>query len=195
MIMSIHRKHLYFPLLIGLFGLVIVAYIYFRPPFWVGFLFLGFWLVASWFVRTRYAVFFKGLNLLNRQQFEAAEVEFLTFLEQLKKSPSVKNQARFWYYGAFTADIEAMTMNNLGVIKMAQEQPGSASAYLQRALQIDQRYAKPHYNLAVMAGVAGDEDLARQHFQKALDLGYGGDTFDQFLQKIVVEYAKTYREK
>lgn len=82
MIMSIHRKHLYFPLLIGLFGLVIVAYIYFRPPFWVGFLFLGFWLVASWFVRTRYAVFFKGLNLLNRQQFEAAEVEFLTFLEQ-----------------------------------------------------------------------------------------------------------------
>ncbi|MBP6812467.1 MAG: tetratricopeptide repeat protein [Saprospiraceae bacterium] len=193
--MSIHRNHLYFPLLIGLFGLVIVAYIYFRPPFWVGFLFLGFWLVASWFVRTRYAVFFKGLNLLNRQQFEAAEVEFLTFLEQLKKSPSVKNQARFWYYGAFTADIEAMTMNNLGVIKMAQEQPGSASAYLQRALQIDQRYAKPHYNLAVMAGVAGDEDLARQHFQKALDLGYGGDTFDQFLQKIVVEYAKTYREK
>ena len=187
-----HRKHRYLPFLLALVAVVAAVGFYLRPPIWLVLLLVALWLGASWMKRRQYAAFFRGLHLLNQQQFQAAETTFLVFLEQLRQRPDLKKQAKFWYYGAYTPNMEAMTLNNLGVAKMARGQRDEATNYFEQALKTDEKYPKPHHNLAVLAASGGDVELARQHFQKAVELGYDGSTFDQFLEKIRDEYAKTF---
>jgi tetratricopeptide (TPR) repeat protein len=187
-----HRKHRYLPLLIGLFALVVAAVWILRPPLWLLALLAAVWLAASWLARRKYLLFFKGMALLRQQKFEAAELVFLAFLEKLQQRPAMKKGAKFWYYGAYTPNFEAMTLNNLGVAKMAQGQNDAAAHYFEQALDTDEKYAKPHHNLAALAVVRGDENAARQHFQRAAELGFDGGGFDQFLEKVRVGYAKTY---
>lgn len=187
-----HRKHRYLPFLLALLAAVAAVVFYLRPPLWLLLLLAALWLGASWMKRRQYATFFRGLHLLNQQQFQAAETMFLAFLEQLRQRPHLKKQAQFWYYGAYTPNMEAMTLNNLGVAKMAQGKRDEAAEYFEQALKTDEKYPKPHHNLAVLAASGGDTELARHHFQKAVELGYDGESFDQFLEKIRDEYAKTF---
>lgn len=187
-----HRKHRYPPLLIGIFALVAVVPFFFRPPFWLVALATICLLVGSWLTRRKYVLFFRGMHLLNQQKFKEAEDVFQAFLERIRLRPDMKKGAKLWYYGAYTFDFEAMTLNNLGVAKMAQGQRDEAAGYFEQALKTDEKYPKPHHNLAVLAASGGDVELARQHFQKAVELGYDGSTFDQFLEKIRDEYAKTF---
>jgi tetratricopeptide (TPR) repeat protein len=187
-----HRKHRYLPLLLGLLTLIVVAVFSLRPPLWLLALLAVAWLAASWLTRRKYLPFFRGMSLLRQQKFEEAEQVFLAFLEKLRQRPDMKKGAKFWYYGAYTPDFEAMTLNNLGAAKMGQGQHGKAANYFERALKADEKYAKPHHNLATLAASGGDENLARQHFQRAAELGYDGGSFDQFLEKIRTEYTKTF---
>jgi len=187
-----HRKYRYLPLLLGLLALVVAAVFFLRPPFWLLALLAVGWLVASWLMRRKYLPFFRGMNLLSQQKFEEAEAVFQAFLEKLRQHPDMKKGAKFWYYGAYTPDFEAMTLNNLGVAKMSQGHRDEATRYFEQALNTDTAYAKPHHNLAVLAAANGDENLARQHFQRAAELGYEGGSFDQFLEKIRDEYAKNF---
>lgn len=190
--MPTHRKHRYPPLLIGFFALVAAAGLFFSPPFWLVALIAICLFGASWLTRRKYALFFRGMYLLNQQKFEEAEAVFQAFLEKIRQRPDMKKGAKLWYYGAYTPDFEAMALNNLGVAKMAQEQNIEATRYFEQALSIDTTYAKPHHNLAILAAADGDKISAQEHFQKAVDLGYDGGSFDQFLEKIRDEYAKTF---
>ncbi|HMX40861.1 MAG TPA: tetratricopeptide repeat protein [Saprospiraceae bacterium] len=187
-----HRKHLYFPLLLLLLLLIGGGYWWLRPPMWSMLLLAAGWLALSWAVRRPYLLFFQGLNLLNRQEYAQAEALLLQFLEQLGRQPGLKAPNRLFLYGAFTADLEAMTLNNLGVAKMGQAEHAAAADYFHRALQVDERYAKPYFNLAVLAATDKDMPKAEQYFQAARERGYEGGSFDQFLQKIQTGYSKTY---
>jgi Flp pilus assembly protein TadD len=53
---------------------------------------------------------------------------------------------------------------------------------LQSALELDRLAPLPHFNLAVISKVLGDEQAFLAHLDRARELGYKGTSVDAFLR-------------
>ncbi|MEO6039911.1 MAG: hypothetical protein ABIQ93_15970 [Saprospiraceae bacterium] len=132
--------------------------------------------------------FYNGLQAMQRRDWPAAETSFQAFLAEIVRRPWIK-RLMWLNWGSYTGDIEAMTYNNLGAIGLETQRLDEAKVFLQKALSIDTNYAKPHYNLAVIAVLQNETEASAQHFAEAARLGFTNSSFDQFLTKVQTDYA------
>lgn len=90
----------------------------------------------------------------------------------------------------YTANIEAMTLNNLGAAHMQTGDMDAAERYLNEALRVDPRYGVACYNLSVIAAARGDEAGAERLLADAHRLGYTGGRVDEALQRAAAGLAR-----
>lgn len=145
-------------------------------------------LVLSQIIRYPLRHFYQGLHAFWQRKFDKAESLFQTFLQDLERRPWIRHLI-WWTIGIYSHDLEAMTWNNLGAIRIEKGQFEEAREHLERALEIDPKYPKPYFNLAAAAVGLGRMDEAERYFRQARELGYTGGSFDQFLTVIQQEYA------
>lgn len=132
--------------------------------------------------------FYRGLRAFQQQQLEPAEQLFQRFLQDLERRPWIRHLI-WWSFGMYTSNLEAMTYNNLGAIRLRQGEFEAAQPFLQKAIALDPQYAKPYFNLAIAAAGLGQREQSGHYFQQAQALGYSGGSFDQFLTAVQEEYA------
>ena len=133
--------------------------------------------------------FYRGQKLLELKQYEKSLFHFERFLRLLQQRPYIKHL--IWLvYGVYTRNIEAMTLNNIGVAKLEQGRIREAETVLQQALGLDPKYPKPYYNLAVCAVIRGEKEYAERLFSQSMRLGFNGGTLDQLHTKASFILAK-----
>src|SRR5215218_1758199 len=64
---------------------------------------------------------------------------------------------------------DPVVATNLGIVLLEQDQGEEGVASLERALEIDSRYAAAHYNLANIMRASGRRADAVEHYQAAVD--------------------------
>ncbi|MBK8555806.1 MAG: tetratricopeptide repeat protein [Lewinellaceae bacterium] len=133
--------------------------------------------------------FFKGLRAFRRQQFQESEALFRQFLQDLERRPWIRHLNN-WNYGLYTHDLETMAWNNLGAVATHEGRFPEAESCLQKSLLLDSKYPKPYYNLAVLAIRQAQPEKAQHYFDKARELGFSNDSFDQFMTKVQTAYAE-----
>jgi tetratricopeptide (TPR) repeat protein len=125
---------------------------------------------------------FRGRRLADLGRFEESVRESEAFLARVAREPWRKKAV--WLAGvAYSPDIEAMTLNNLGFAALHLGQLEKAEQSFQRALALDPQYPLPHVNLAVLWSVKGDEAASQRHFAEAARLGYRATTFDAVVRR------------
>lgn len=123
---------------------------------------------------------YRGRRLMATGQLESAVAHFERFLARLRAAPWKK---RFiWLaWGFYSWDIEAMTLNNLGVALMGLGEWDAARDRNEEALRVDPKYPVPYFNLAVLAAAQGDEAHARELLARAEALGYARTPLDRVI--------------
>jgi tetratricopeptide (TPR) repeat protein len=128
-----------------------------------------------------YRDFFRGRRLFSQGQYADAVPHFERFLDSVRARPWIKHL--LWLqFAAYTTDIEAMTLNNLGGAHIQLGDLDAGERYLREALAIDARYAMALYNLSRVAALRGDEADAERLLAEAARLGFSGSGLDALLQ-------------
>lgn len=134
--------------------------------------------IQGWILREH----FRGRRLADAGRFEESIRESEAFLARVAREPWRKRAV--WLGGvAYSRDIEAMTINNVGVAALHLGDLDKAGASFRRALALDPEYPIPHRNLAVLASMRGDEQAAREEWGEAERLGYTAGRFDDVLRE------------
>ena len=132
--------------------------------------------------------FYRGLQAFQQRDWPNARAHFQTFLTRVERRPWIK-RLMWLNWGNYTGDIVAMTHNNLGAIALETRQLDEAKNQLLQAIALDGGYAKPYYNLAVIAALQNDPDTSAQHLGEARRRGFTNSSYDQFLTRVQAEYA------
>ena len=130
--------------------------------------------IAGYFYRD----FFRGLKLFHKQEWKVSEDYFNRFEQQLMDRPWIK-RIIWLQWGMYTWKIEAMTQNNLGAINPFTGSLIKAESRLKAVIELDYRYPKPFYNLAVLEYLKGNDERSHEYFYQSASLGYKGSTYDQ----------------
>lgn len=108
--------------------------------------------------------------------------EFEKFLTSVRENPAIKHL--IWFVWSFyTRDVEAMTQNNIGAVMIREGNMDQAEERLALAIQIDDRYPIPYYNMALIGELRGDRDVATEALSKARSLGYQQTSIDEIAKK------------
>ncbi|HEU4882160.1 MAG TPA: hypothetical protein VFT45_07945 [Longimicrobium sp.] len=133
--------------------------------------------------------FFRGRRLFAEGKFEESIPHFERFLARVRRRPALRHL--IWLqWTVYTADIEAMTLNNLGAARMQTGDMDAAERDLNEALRVDPRYGVAVYNLHVIATTRGDEALAERLLADAHRLGYTGGQVDEVIQRAMAGLAR-----
>lgn len=128
-----------------------------------------------------YRDFFRGRRLFSQGRYADAVPHFERFLAAVRARPWIK-RLLWLQFAAYTTDIEAMTLNNLGGAHIQLGNLDAGERYLREALAIDARYPVALYNLSRVAAVRGDEADAERLLAEAARLGFSGGGIDALLQ-------------
>ncbi|HEX2209332.1 MAG TPA: hypothetical protein VHG93_16765 [Longimicrobium sp.] len=128
-----------------------------------------------------YRDFFRGRRLFAEGRAAESIPYFERFLERIRRRPALKHLV-WLQWAAYTTDIEAMTLNNLGGAHIHLGDTEAAKGFLNEALRVDPRYPMPYYNLYLIATARGDDAEAERMLAGAHRLGFTGGRVDQALQ-------------
>ena len=152
----------------------------FRDRVWVALVVALVFLIPGRFQGFFYRDFYRGRRLLDGKQSAEAIPHFETFLSSIYAAPWLRHL--LWLqFSVYTPNVEAMTLNNIGAAQLNLGRLGEAEESLRRALAIDQLYAIPHYNLAVVHSLRGQQELAEQASAEAVRLGFVQSKMDTVL--------------
>jgi tetratricopeptide (TPR) repeat protein len=133
--------------------------------------------------------FFRGRHLFAEGKFAEAIPCFERFLARIRRRPALKHL--IWLqWTVYTADIEAMALNNLGGAHIQTGDLDAAERFLTEALRVDPRYGMAYYNLYVIAATRGDEAEAERLLAEAHRLGYTGGPVDGVIQRTMAGLAR-----
>lgn len=111
------------------------------------------------------------------------------FVRKLETSPWLERL--IWIAPSiYTVRAKAMALNNQGACHLETGELDLAEGEFSQALQLDSLYPIPHYNLAVIEMVRGNETQSQQHLKTSHDLGFSGGSIDQALNRVKTAYAK-----
>jgi len=88
----------------------------------------------------------------------------------------------FWR-GFYTRDVEAMTQNNIGAVLIREGNLDQAEYRLAQAIQIDDQYPIPYYNMALLGELRGEREAAVRSLSTAQSLGYRQTNIDEIANK------------
>lgn len=129
-----------------------------------------------------YRDLFTGRRALEAGDVDASISRTERFLAAVRERPGLKSL--IWLGGViYTADPEAMALNNLGAAHMEAGRLGVAEARFNDALRVDSLYPIPLTNLAVLSEVAGDRAEAERYLREAEAHGYTGGSLDRVIQQ------------
>lgn len=129
-----------------------------------------------------YRDFFKGRHLLAKGEAADALRHFERFLQSLRTEPWRKRL--LWLaWSVYTTDAEAMTLNNVGVAHLWRGNYAESEDALREALRVDPLYPLPHLQLAIIALIRDDRDLAERELAEAARLGYTGGRIDLLIKQ------------
>ena len=129
-----------------------------------------------------YRDLFTGRRALEAGDPDASISHSERFLAAVHEKPGLKSL--IWLGGViYTADVEAMALNNLGAAHMESGRLGTAESMFNNALRVDPLYPVPFTNLAVLSEVAGNRAEARRFLQEAAERGYIGGSLDRVIQQ------------
>lgn len=132
--------------------------------------------------------FYLGRKAMGDQRFSDAIQLFGQFRRDIRKAPW-KKQFIWCAWPIYTLDVEAMTSNNLGAANLELGRWDEAERHLGEALERDSGYSIPHFNLAVLAKLRGEEALANEHAAESARLGFRGSASDRIATKAAALYA------
>ncbi|MEO0559855.1 MAG: hypothetical protein AAF170_16925 [Bacteroidota bacterium] len=136
-----------------------------------------------------YRDLFNGRRALEAGDIDASIFHTEQFLAAVRERPGLKSL--IWLGGViYTADPEAMALNNLGAAHMEAGRLGVAESTFNDALRLDPLYPIPLTNLAVLGEVAGDRAEAERYLREAEDRGYTGGSLDRVIQQSGALLAK-----
>jgi tetratricopeptide (TPR) repeat protein len=126
--------------------------------------------------------FFRARDLVTQRRYREAEPVFEQFLERVQRQPRLK--WLIWMnYGVFTRDVEAMTLNNLGVCALEEGRFGAAEKHLNKAAALDPANPLPYYNLAIVQQALGRGEAAQREWLRSQELGYRRTPFDMVIHR------------
>jgi tetratricopeptide (TPR) repeat protein len=121
-------------------------------------------------------------KLYKDKRYDEAITMFLTYLKEVKEAPD-KEKTTLLNFGLYTNSSIAMSYNNIGASCMEMGYYQKAVESLERATEVDEDYAIPYYNLAIIATIRNDDELVNRYMTKLSALGYA-TTLDTIAQKI-----------
>lgn len=161
-------------------GTFAATYVHFRPPVPIVILVVVLFLLPSRIQGLFWRDFFRGRRLLDMGDTQSATVHLLRFLEQLRERPGLRHL--IWLSGsAYTRDVEAMALNNLGAARMQQGDFAAARTAFEHAIRRDSEYPLPFFNLAQLARATGQKEDAEKYLLRARALGYSQVMPDRLL--------------
>ena len=171
------RKVLYVALLVAVAAIALVLLSVFNYSL-VSFLAVALILLLPGRLQGHYwRQFFRARDLVAQRRFREAEPVFEQFLERVQREPWLKKL--IWMnYGVYTRDIEAMTLNNLGVCALEEGRFGAAESHLNRAAALDPENPLSYYNLAIVLQALGRGEAAQREWLRSQELGYRRAPFD-----------------
>lgn len=126
--------------------------------------------------------FYTGRKMMDSGWNADAIKEFEKFLTSLRENPALKHL--IWFvWGFYTRDVEAMTQNNIGAVLIREGNLNQAEERLVRAIQIDDQYPIPYYNMALIGELRGDREAAAESLDTAHSLGYQQTSIDEIANK------------
>ena len=136
-----------------------------------------------------YRDLFSGRRALEAGDIDASISHTEQFLAAVRERPGLKSL--IWLGGViYTADPEAMALNNLGAAHMEAGRLDAAESAFNDALRVDPLYPIPFTNLAVLSEVAGNRAEAERYLREAEECGYTGGSIDRVIQQSGALLAK-----
>ena len=89
------------------------------------------------------------------------------------------------FLGVYTHDAVAVTRNHIAHAFIQQRKLDEAEGWLRSSLQRDPLYPVPYIYLGTVAALRGQLNQARQHFRKAVDLGYNPARAQETLARLL----------
>ncbi len=110
--------------------------------------------------------FFRARDLVVQRRYREAEALFDQFLARVQREPWLKRL--IWMnYGVYTRDVEAITLNNLGVCALEEGRFEAAETQLNKAVARDHQNPLPYYNLAIVHQALGRVDAAQREWLRS----------------------------
>jgi tetratricopeptide (TPR) repeat protein len=123
----------------------------------------------------------RGRRFLQQGQAEESIRHTERFLAMIRAKP--RRKPLIWLTGTiYTADVEAMALNNLGAAQLNLGRLDEAAARFNQALRVDPEYPMPFFNLAIISAARGEDEEAGRSFQEAVARGYTRSTLDRVIQ-------------
>ena len=126
-------------------------------------------------------------TLLMRKQFEQAAMAVLAFEARM---------ALLWQrvlaalaVGFYTSNPKAAARNVMGAVRLDEGKLDEAERMLEKAVKLDDGYAIPFANLAMVAAKRGDRAVAMERREAARKRGYASKTLDAELERSLSEAA------
>lgn len=124
--------------------------------------------------------FLRGRHAIDRGRFADAHAHFSRFEANLEGRPWLRHGI-YLQWSVYTWSTHAMLANNLGVCELQLGDTGAAQARFEHALALDAGYPVPYVNLAVIAFVRGQPELANDLLGQAVMRGYSGGARDRMI--------------
>lgn len=129
-----------------------------------------------------YRDLFAGRRAMEAGDVEGSMVYTERFLTTIRKKPGLKSL--IWLGGViYTADPEAMALNNLGAAHLESARLGAAESAFRAALDADPLYPIPLTNLAVIREAGGDRAGAEDCLRQAAAYGYTKTALDRIVHR------------
>jgi tetratricopeptide (TPR) repeat protein len=128
--------------------------------------------------------FLMGRYRLRKRDWPKAVDHYQRF-EQMLLTRRIGTVVAPLFLGVYTHDAIAVTRNQIADALIQQRKLEEAEGWLKSALQRDPLYPVPYIYLGTIAALRGQLNYARQHFRKAVELGYNPRRAQETLARLL----------
>ena len=132
---------------------------------------------------------FRGRHFVEVSQYEKAIAASKRFLDVVDRQPW-RRYLLYCFFSFYTWNARAMALNNIGAAKMELGQLNEAEKHLAEALELDEAYPIPYYNLAIIFAAREDHERSAAMLTKSRQLGYSQSPADMVITRVAAAYAR-----
>ncbi len=142
------------------------------------------WLLVE---RVYWKTFYDGKKMLYKKQFKSAAGKFEVFLKELEEKPWLNNLKMF-NIGIYTHNLQAQCYNNIGICYLESKSYKKATNYFNKAIELDDIFCIPYYNLAIIKLIHDNEVEAEDYLLQSIKRGYNKVKFGQLKGYVMMKY-------